>query len=63
MKEPYDYLSVREAVLRKGEEVNFYGAVSEYEHPKPTRGSGELKFNHPELCLFLLQTLKPFNFW
>ncbi|CAM6106321.1 unnamed protein product [Calypogeia fissa] len=39
MKEQYEYLSLREALLRKGEEVNFYGAVSEYEYPMPTRGS------------------------
>lgn len=45
MRDQYEYLSLGEAVLRKGEEVNFYGAVSEYEHPRHTRGSGELKFN------------------
>ncbi|KAL3685065.1 hypothetical protein R1sor_003087 [Riccia sorocarpa] len=59
-REHYEYLPLREAILREGE-VNFYGAISEYEKPKPTRGSDflctmtvvDMSFDDPGLRLLV----------
>ncbi|BBN00108.1 protection of telomeres protein 1 [Marchantia polymorpha subsp. ruderalis] len=66
VNEHYEYLPLREAMLRKGDKVNFYGAISEYDHPKPTRGSDvlctmtvvDMSYDNPGLRLLIFASAK-----
>ena len=40
MADEYEYKRLHDAILLVGKKVNFYGAVSQFELPKNTRGTG-----------------------